>query len=245
LTHAALLEEAGYAVYAVSDPVEALKTITVRMPDAVILGSGGSESLALLTALRRDVSTSDVPVVVLAGTRLYSDASKQERHTGPTMLLAEPVSQDAVVAAVDDLTQSTPAERLARRQLRRSMMALRPMLHHAADSTAAASRIAGIITRLQVPMLGLNGSGSFIAASRGAEALTGFTQTELLAMSVFDATLGPHLPLAHIWDRHTPEGRSSGPAMLRDRGGRSVEVTVAIESLLPDLHVLGFVHTPR
>jgi hypothetical protein len=62
---------------------------------------------------------------------------------------------------------------------------------------------------------------------------------------VIDAALGPHLPLAHIWDRHDPHGRSSGPATLRDRGGRSVEVTVALETLLPELSVLGFVHTPR
>ena len=38
LTYAGLLEEAGYAVYAVTDAIEALQTIGRRLPDVVILG---------------------------------------------------------------------------------------------------------------------------------------------------------------------------------------------------------------
>ena len=212
LLYAALLEEAGYAVYGVADAIEALQTVTVRMPDAVVLGSGssGPDSLALLNALRGDLSTSDVPAVVLTSAQVQSGASDRERHSGPTMLLGEPVPPDAVVAAVDDLTRATPPDRFARRQIRRTLLALRNLARRTNGEEGAPSHLRATIDRLHVALLALDSHGSIVAASRGAETLTGFMRRELTTASVFDSLLGAHLPLASIWGdaylRHTRHG---------------------------------------
>jgi PAS domain S-box-containing protein len=254
LLYAALLEEAGYSVYAVADAIEALRTITVRMPDAVVLGHGssGPDSLALLNALRGDVSTSDVPAVILTSANVQSGASGRDRHSGPTMLLGEPVSGDAVLAAVDDLTRATPPERFARRQLRRSLLALRKVVqapaaeapeHVQPPEADRRHHLCAVIDRLHVPVLGMDDHGAYVAVSRGAEALVGYTRAELTATTVFDAAMGSHLPLASLWEAHTSDSRSNGTATLRDKTGRTIKVAFAIERVLPDLHALALVHT--
>jgi PAS domain S-box-containing protein len=251
LTYAGLLEEAGYAVYVVSDALDALKSITMRMPDAVVIGQGssGADCLALLSALRADVTTSDVPAVILTSSQVQSTASDRDRHTGPTMLLGEPVSADAVLGAVDDLTRATPPERFARRQLRRSLITLRNLAHpqpsgpHASNRRASdGTQLRAVIDRLHVPIVALDADGGYVAISRGAEALTGYTRAEITATSVFDSGMGSHLPLASIWEAHSTGTRRSGTTSLRDKSGRTLKVAYLIDALTAELHVLLLVH---
>jgi PAS domain-containing protein len=227
----------------VADPIEALQTITVRLPDAVVLGSGssGPDSLALLNALRGDLSTSDVPAVVLTSAQVQSGASERDRHTGPTMLLGEPVPADAVVAAVDDLTRSTPPERFARRQLRRTLLSLRNLARGTNGDERDVEQLCATIDRLHVALLALDGRGTIVAASRGAETLTGYTRRELTAVSAFDSLLGAHLPLAPIWETHASAPRATGTTTIRDKGGRSLQLAYGLETLQPDLHALALV----
>lgn len=244
LLYAALLEEAGYAVYAVSDAIEALQTITVRMPDAVVLGHGssGPDSLALLNALRGDLTTSDVPAVVLTSAQVQSGASERDAHTGPTMLLGEPVSADAVLAAVDDLTRATPPERFGRRQLRRTLLALRNVTRRATNDDPQTPQLCATIDRLHVAVLGLDDRGSIVAASRGAETLTGFTRRELTSTTVFDSLLGAHLPLASTWEAHMSNPRGTGSVTIREKSGRSLALAYGFETLISGLHALALVH---
>jgi CheY-like chemotaxis protein len=244
LLYAALLEEAGYAVYAVADAIEALQTITVRMPDAVVLGHGssGPDSLALLNALRGDLATSDVPAVVLTSGPVQSGASERDAHTGPTMLLGEPVTPDAVLAAVDDLTRATPLERFGRRQLRRTLFALRTLARQNGDSAALKPHLIATIDRLHVPLLALDDRAAIVGASRGAELLTGYSRRELTASSVFDSLLGAHLPLASTWEVRAATPRASGRITIREKSGRSLPLEYTLEPLLGDLHALALVH---
>lgn len=242
LLYAALLEEAGYAVYGVADAIEALQTIPARLPDVVVLGHGssGPDSLALLNALRGDLSTRDVPAVVLTSAQVQSGASERDRHSGPTMLLGEPVPADAVVAAVDDLTRATPPERFARRQLRRTLLALRNLARTSVEG-AEGLPLRATIDRLHAPLFGLDGHGSIVAASRGAEVLTGYTRRELTAVSAFDSLLGAHLPLASIWETHMAGPRGAGSTTIREKSGRSLQLAYGFETLTSDLHALALV----
>jgi hypothetical protein len=59
---------------------------------------------------------------------------------------------------------------------------------------------------------------------------------------VFDSLLGPHLPLASVWEAHSSDARQSGTATIREKSGRSLQLAYSLERLTPDLHVIAFVH---
>ena len=155
------------------------------------------------------------------------------------MLLREPVSADAVLAAVDDLTRAAPLDRVACRQLKRSLLIL----------TETQSRIAGdgidqmlaVINRLHPAVLGIDAKGAVVAASRGAEALFGYDRHELATMSVFDAAFGADLPLARSWQAYVEGRRTTGTASVRDRAGRLLRMHTAAGHILPGLDALALV----
>jgi PAS domain S-box-containing protein len=244
LRYATILEQAGYEAYAVADAIEALQTVPVRMPDAILVGAGtsGRDSLALLAALRTDVATRDVPAVVIASAPVDARSNGLHRLSGSTVLLGEPASIGAVIGAVDDLTRATRADRIARRQLHRSVVALRKLLGNPiADSSD--DNLESVINRLHGATFGINADGSCLAISRGAEALTGYGRDELTGMSVFDARLGPDLPLATAWEARTDAGKKGTTTTIRDRAGRAVTVAFAIEAVTPHVHALVLVPT--
>ncbi len=247
LIYTSLLEEAGYAVYAVADEIEALQTITRRLPDVVIVGpqSAGARGLALVKALRAERSTSDVPAVVLAAVQLQADPAGRNRHTGTTLLLGEPVSGHAVLTAVDDLTRATPPERFLHRQLRRALLTLGTLEATSGDPGERIEQMCAVIGRVHAAIVGIDPHGGLLAASRGAEALTGYTRAELTAKTVFDSALGADLPLAAVWQKHTG-GRSGelGPVALRDKAGRAMRVEVEARTLLPELTAIAFAASP-
>ena len=234
-----LLEEAGYAIYPVRDAIDALQTIGRRLPDAVVLGEGssGADSLALLIALRTDSATRDIPAVILTGVQVHSGANG--RHTGPTVLLREPVSPDAVLAAVDDLTRATPPERVAHRQLRRSLLTLCDTERRLGADGEAIDHMLAVINRLHPAILGIDARGVLVAASRGAQTLTGYARHELAAMSVFDAAFGADLPLARSWQAHTEGRRSAGAVSVRDKTGRLLRMQTAVSQVMPGLDALA------
>lgn len=233
-----LLEEAGYAVYPVRDAIDALQTIGRRLPDAVVLGGGssGADSLALLTALRTDAETRDIAAVILTGVQVHSAANG--RHTGPTMLLREPVSADAVLAAVDDLTRSAPLDRVACRQLRRALLILNETQGRLASGDGREQMVA-VINRLHPAVLGIDVKGAVVAASRGAEALIGYDRQELVTMSVFDAAFGSDLPLARSWQAYLEGRRTTGTVSVRDRAGRLLRMHIAAGHVIPGLDAIA------
>jgi PAS domain S-box-containing protein len=250
LRYTSLLEEAGYAVYAVADAVEALQAMTRRLPDAVILGpeSSGPDSLTIIDALRNDLYTRDVPAVIITGAQIRSSngsgGNGRVRHSGATVMLSDGAPADSVLAAVDDLTRGTPVERFAKRQLRRSLLTLRPDEWHTGHAGGGLEQMRAVIDRLQPPVLGLDDHGACVAASRGAESLTGYTRAELVRSSVFDGTLGPQLPFAAAWQEHAAGRRASRATTIRDKAGRVVRLEIEIGSLLPNLHALVMAPAP-
>jgi CheY-like chemotaxis protein len=243
LLYTGLLEEAGYAVYAAADTIEALHAMARRLPDAVVLtpDSSGADSLAVVEALRADLLTADVPAVIVTAAQIRAGASTSasQRHSGSTLLLREPASADVVVAAVDDLTRATPPDRSSRRQLRRSLLVLRPSGADPSDSVPAIPQMCALIDRLHPALLGFDAAGLCIAVSRGAQVLTGYSRADLIGTSVFDGTLGPHLPFAAAWQEYGARGRCNGNVIIRDRGARSVPVQIEFGAVLDGLHALA------
>jgi CheY-like chemotaxis protein len=244
LKYAALFEEAGFSAYAVSDSVEALKTISFRMPDLVLLGAGssGPDSFRLLAALRGDACTADVPAVVLTSAHAHADGASPTKSSGATLLLEQGVPADVVLGALDDLTRGTPVERFTRRQLRRTMIALRRVVDEQPPGTAtpetAVARWSAVIRQLRTAILGTNAEGAYVAASRGMDALTGYVDRELASTSVFDTTMGAHLPFASVWQAYRAGAGSTGTTTIRDKSGRTIRVAYLFSELTSDLDVL-------
>jgi CheY-like chemotaxis protein len=240
LRYAAILEEGGFSLFAVPDAIEALKTMSVRIPDVVVLGSGssGRDSLRLLSALRGDRWTSDIPAVILTSARVQAGGET----SGTTLLLPEDVGADVLLNAVHDLAQETPAERFARRQLRRTLITLRSVLvKRAAIDQTIGTNPAGwspLITAFRTPVLALDEHGAYVAASAGMEALTGYVSGELTGMSVFDTALGAHLPFALVWQTHRESSSGAGRTSVRDKTGRTLTVAFLLSALTPHLHFL-------
>jgi PAS domain S-box-containing protein len=153
--------------------------------------------------------------------------------------LREPVSPDAVLAAVDDLTRETPCDRVAIRQLRRSLLTLSDTERRLGSNGQAVGQMLAVINRLQPAILGIDARGALVAASRGAQMLTGYDGRELAGMSVFDAAFGADLPLARSWQAHTEGRRSTGAVSVRDRAGRPLRMHTAIAHVLPGLDALA------
>ena len=94
-----------YEVHVAADGATALDTFHDFPPDLVItdlhMPHGGG--LALTSALRRDVTTKDVPIVVLTGYGGGSDWRDLKAH-GADRFLVKPVDIDILVSVVRSLT---------------------------------------------------------------------------------------------------------------------------------------------
>jgi len=195
-----LFEEAGYVVYHAANGVDALAVVNHRLPDLVVMdvAPSGRDGFAMLQALRADSATADIPAVIVADLLRY-DAPERARESGATIVVAKPTAPVALLAAADELLKGTPVERFARRRIRRALRTLYTIGSRLNRDEDAMERIRTSIDRLQVAVLCIDGDGRCLAASTGAESLTGYTRQELLSMSIFDAAFGPNLPIAYDW----------------------------------------------
>lgn len=239
--YASLFEDAGLAVYATANGADAIATVGTLLPDIVVMEMAvpGADGFEILHALRKEPTTADIPAVVVTSI-LHFDVPQRARESGATVVLCKPTSIASVLDGVTELIKGTPDDRLARRQLRRSLLTLRNVASRMDVDASAQERVRALIDRLQIAVMGIDDHGRYVAASAGAEALTGYTRSELLAMSVFDATLGADLPLARRWEavvssRHVPE-----TATIRVKSGRTVTVQSLIAPIVPGLHAAAF-----
>ncbi len=97
-----LLHEAGYQVTAVNDGREALEAARADVPDLVIsdVMMPHIDGLALVSALRADVRTALVPVVLLSA-RAGQEASIEGLHAGADDYLVKPFSSGELLARVE------------------------------------------------------------------------------------------------------------------------------------------------
>jgi PAS domain S-box-containing protein len=239
-----LLEEAGYAVYAVASGVDAVSIAQQRLPDLVILEIAVPrvDGLGILQGIRQNPATADIPAVVVTGA-LHYDMPARARETGATVVLTKPTPVDVLLGTADELIETTPPARLMRRQLRRTLSTIARVAAQVKLDDAARNRVRSLIDRLQIAVLATDQDGRHVAASAGAESLTGYTRAELLTMSIQDVLFGDGV-LIHPSNRGDIIQSAAPEATIRHNDGRSVPVEALFATVLPGLHAAAFAISP-
>jgi len=100
--------------------------------------------------------------------------------------------------------------------------------------------VRALIDRLQVAMLALDAQGHYVAVSRGASTLTGYSRAELLGRSIFDAGLTLNPPASERWQEFLAQQRFDAETKMRDRNGNIVSIQTEFATILPGLHAAAF-----
>jgi PAS domain S-box-containing protein len=245
LLYACLFEEAGYAVYPMAEGIGAIDVVRGRLPDVVVmeLAVPGADGFEILRQLREDPLTSSIPAVVVTSV-LNFDVPEHARASGAVLVLGKPTGPETLLAEVDELIRATPRERLVVRQLRRSLLTLRELGKRVKPEERAQERVRALIDRLQVAILALDAQGCYVAVSRGASTLTGYSRAELLGRSIFDAGLTLNPPASEGWQEFLAQQRSGAETKMRDRNGNIVRIQTEFATILPGLHAAAFAGQP-
>lgn len=237
-----LFEEAGYAVSAVADGPSAINLVQQRLTDIVVmeLAVPGADGFEILRRLRETPLTADIPVIVVTAS-LHFDLPARARASGAVLVLAKPTSMDGLLSAVDEVMAVTPRERFMRRRLTRALMLIRTFARQCAPDANAQQSVRAFIDRLQVAILAVDEHGRYVAVSRGASMLTGYSRTELLRMSVFDTAFGTDLPLAQPWQDAQAHGASIADTAIRDASGKTVNIHTTFDLIFSNLHAAALV----
>jgi PAS domain S-box-containing protein len=240
-----LLEEAGYTVYAVANGIDAVSVAQKGLPDLVILELAVPrvDGFGILQAIRQNASTADIPAVVVTGA-LHYDMPARARETGATVVLTKPTPIDELLRIADDLIDETPPARLMRRQLRRTLSTIAKVAAEVKLDEGARNRVRSLIDRLQIAVLATDEKGRHIAASVGAEWLTGYTRAQLLTMSIQDLMSGADMPAMQQAERGDIVERPVPKTTIRHNDGRTVQVEALFATVLPGLHAAAFVLAP-
>jgi CheY-like chemotaxis protein len=107
----AALRQAGYELAAETEGAWAKRSIAVRKPDAVVLGTrlGDGDGFGLAVELRREPETRAVPIVFIASThRGASHRAEARRRFAPAEYLATPLDAQAIVLRLAELRAAPP-----------------------------------------------------------------------------------------------------------------------------------------
>ena len=241
LLYTCLFEEAGYAVYSVPNGIGAMGAAQRRLPDVIVMevDAPGAEASEVLRKLREDPVTSSIPVIIVTSL-LHFDVPVRAPSSGAVLVLETSTGPGALLAEVDELLQTAPPDRAVLRRLRRSLATLRELGKQLTPDESARERLRPIIDRLQVAILVSDEQGRYVAVSRGASTLTGYSPAELLSMSFSDSGGNSHLLLADSWREFRMNQRSGIQTTIRDKRGNVLNIQTAFATLLPGLHAAAF-----
>jgi CheY-like chemotaxis protein len=241
LLYTCLFEDAGYAVHGVSDGITAIGVARQRLPDIVVMLMAVSavDGFEILHQLREDPLTSSIPAVVVTSV-LHFDVSASARVSGPVLVLEGATGPETLLAEVEELILAAPRDRAAIRRLRRSLLTLRDLAKRVKPDESAQQRMRALIDRLQVAILALDEQGRYVAVSRGASTLTGYSRAELLNMAGSESELASDQFLSRPWQGFLTNQQNAAGSTLRDKSGNIVNVHTAFATLLPGLHAAAF-----
>jgi PAS domain S-box-containing protein len=239
--YASMFEDAGYAVYAVAEGSDAIDVAGVRLPDIVIidLAAPAPDGFKILRQWGEDPLTSTIPIVVVTSS-LQFDVPPRARAAGAISVLGKPMSPETLLAEVDELLRATPRERLVVRRLRRTLLILRELGKRVKPEERGQERVRSLIDRLQVAILALDSRGRYVAVSRGASTLTGYSRAELLGTSIHHPGLVLAPSVSEHWQELLTQQQAAARTVIRDRSGNSVRVQTEFATVLPGLHVAAF-----
>jgi CheY-like chemotaxis protein len=241
LLYTCLFEEAGFAVYGVSEGMAAVGVAQQRLPDVVIMemAESGANGVEVLRRLREDPLTSSIPIIVMTSL-LRFDVPAFARASASVLVLEKSTPPETLLQAVDELMVATPHDRAVARQLRRSLFTLRELGKRFKPGESAQERVRCLIDRLQVAILAVDEQGRYVAVSRGASTLTGYSRAELLGMSMSDSGLGSDQLRTWPWHEFLTTQSSAAEATIRDKNGNILNIRRAFATLLPGLHATAF-----
>jgi PAS domain S-box-containing protein len=131
----------------------------------------------------------------------------------------------------------TPPERSVRRQLTRTLLALRKCAAQIKPDVDVQQRVRALIDRLQVAVLVLDEHGRYIAASPAVSELTGYAQHELLAMSIFDSQFDSDFLLQRDkWPNFGDAEQGGTTSTVRVGKRRMRSMKAAFLTIVPGLH---------
>ena len=131
----------------------------------------------------------------------------------------------------------TPPERSVRRQLTRTLLALRKCAAQIKPDVDVQQRVRALIDRLQVAVLVLDEHGRYIAASPAVSELTGYAQHELLAMSIFDSQFDSDFLLQRDkWPNFVDAEQGGTTSTVRVGKRRMRRMKAAFLTIVPGLH---------
>jgi PAS domain S-box-containing protein len=239
--YASMFEDAGYAVYAVAEGIEAIDVARVRLPDVVVidLAAPAPDGFEILRQWGEDPHTSRIPIIVVTSS-LQFDVPPRSRAGGAISVLTKPMSPETLLAEVDELMRATPRERLVVRRLRRTLLILRELGRRAKPEDRGQERVRSLIDRLQIAILALDSQGRYVAVSRGASTLTGYSRAELLGTSIHHAGLVLAPTESEQWRELLSQQQAAAGTVIRDRSGNTVSVQTEFATVLPGLHVAAF-----
>jgi len=109
----AALRDAGYEMASETEATWAKRSIAVRKPDALVVGTrlGDGDGFTLAEELRRDPDTRGLPIVFVATThRGTSHRAEARRRFAPADYLATPLDPQEIAARLAELAAAPPIE---------------------------------------------------------------------------------------------------------------------------------------
>lgn len=112
LTLEALLTNAGYAVVACTNAIDALKILTTEPMNLVITDAimpGGADGYALTRTIRKDPTLAKMPVILLTGKREKQDVEKGI-DAGVSDYVVKPLDPELLLAKIQNLLKTKQEE---------------------------------------------------------------------------------------------------------------------------------------
>jgi PAS domain S-box-containing protein len=245
LLYAMLFEECGYTVYTATDEPSGLAIALHCLPDVVVtaIALPTISGFDILGHLHDDADAANIPVVVVTS-YLHFNTPARGRAPGAILVLEKPSDPETLIGSVRELALVTPPERSLKRQLTRTLLALHKFGTQFKPDADAQQRVRALIDRLQVAVLALDEQGRYVAASPGASSLTGYSQRELLTMSIFDSLLEVDFSVHKRWQECLAVEQGNGTAMVRSGSGRNTKVQTAFLTICPGLHAAAIAPAP-
>jgi len=238
LLYTMLFEQAGCTVYAADQGPAGIAMAQHHLPDVVVTEGRTRTAPPFdpLGQLRATTLTANIPAVVIASS-VHFDMPVHARASGTILVLARPVEPDKLISSVLDLAATSPPERSVRRQLTRTLLALRKCAAHMKPDVDVQKRVRALIDRLQVAVLALDEHGRYVAASATASELTGYAQHELLTMSIFDSQVDSDFVFQPgKWPNVLEAEQDGMTATVRVGKRRTSKLKAAFLTIVPGLH---------
>jgi PAS domain S-box-containing protein len=233
---------ADYRMAEAAEGPEAVALLTSRLPDLVVaeLRRNHRDGLTLCIVTRSTAATADIPVLLVMFDS-DPDVEAAALLVGGSAVLAKPRTETAVLSAASRLILGTPQANFTRRHLHRTLADLRQNAGTHAEITTLGENARELLTHVASEFSSIvlaNDDAKCMAVNAAACQLTGYTESELLARSLWDLARPDAHPRARLlWDRFLAGGECTGEFQMVRKDGSEVTIQVSgVSNIAPGLH---------